>query len=94
MSNSISGASQVPSSVPTSAVQGAKSADEGTERTIAPANSKAAAPKSDSVQLSSVAQAAIAALKEAAETPAQTAKEASGGDVVAQRLLAKQSSNR
>ena len=39
----------------------------------------------DSVQLSSAAQAA---LKEAAETPAQTAKEAASGDHQAQRLLA------
>ena len=40
----------------------------------------------DSVQLSSSAQAA---LREALETPAQTAKEAGTGDVQAKRLLAK-----
>ena len=40
----------------------------------------------DSVQLSSAAQAA---LREALETPAQTAKEAGTGDVQAKRLLAK-----
>ncbi len=44
--------------------------------------------KADAVQLSSTAQAA---LQEASETSAQTAKEAGGGDVQAQRLLAKQS---
>lgn len=44
-------------------------------------------PKNDTVQLSS---AAMAALKEATETPAQTAKEAVHGDHQAQRLLAKQ----
>jgi hypothetical protein len=41
----------------------------------------------DTVQLSSAAQAA---LLEALETPAQTAKEARGGDIQAKRLMAKQ----
>jgi hypothetical protein len=36
-----------------------------------------------------ISAAALSALKEARETPAQTAKEAQGGDVTAQRLLAK-----
>src|ERR1039457_4580305 len=45
----------------------------------------------DTVQLSNAAQAALAAVQEARETPAQTAKEASGGDRQAQRLLAKES---
>jgi hypothetical protein len=47
--------------------------------------------KTDTVQLSSIAQAA---LKEATETPAQTAKEANGGDRQAQRLLAKQAAEK
>jgi hypothetical protein len=60
---------------------------------------KAAKPKSespttttntDTVQLSSAAQAALAAVKEAQETPAQTAKEANGGDPQARRLLARE----
>lgn len=42
---------------------------------------------SDSVQLSSAAQAA---LREAMETPAQTAKEAGTGDAQAKRLLVKE----
>lgn len=42
---------------------------------------------SDSVQLSSAAQAA---LREAMETPTQTAKEAGTGDAQAKRLLAKE----
>jgi len=42
----------------------------------------------DSVQLSTLAQAALAALQEATETPNQTAKEAGNGDHQAQRLLA------
>jgi hypothetical protein len=42
---------------------------------------------SDTVQLSSAAQAA---LREAMETPAQTAKEAGTGDAQAKRLLAKE----
>jgi hypothetical protein len=41
----------------------------------------------DKVQLSSAAQAA---LREAVETPAQTAKEAGSGDMQAKRMLAKQ----
>ena len=43
----------------------------------------------DSVQLSKAGQAMLAAVQEAIETPAQTAKEARGGDLQAQRLLAK-----
>jgi len=41
----------------------------------------------DKVELSSTAQAA---LREAGETPAQTAKEASAGDMQAKRLVARQ----
>ena len=44
----------------------------------------------DTVQLTGPAQAALAALKETRETPAQTAKEAGQGDRQAQRLLAKE----
>ena len=44
----------------------------------------------DSVQLSKAAQITLAALQEARETPAQTAKEAGHGDLQAQRLLAKE----
>ena len=47
--------------------------------------------KADAVQLSSTAQAA---LQEASETPAQTAKEAGGGDMQAKRLLTKESAGR
>lgn len=53
-----------------------------------PAASKAPASQSDQVHLSSTA---LAALQEASETPAQTAKEAHAGDRQAQKLLAKQS---
>src|ERR1035441_1970543 len=60
-----------------------------------PAQSKAqAAGPTDSVQLSSAAQAAVAALQEARETPAQTAKEAGSGDLQAQRLLANEAAAR
>jgi hypothetical protein len=51
--------------------------------------SSASAP-SDTVQISSAAQAL---LKESRETPAQTAKEAAGGDHQAQRLLAKEAAD-
>jgi hypothetical protein len=44
----------------------------------------------DLVLLSKAAQAMLAALQEATETPAQTAKEAGNGDLQAQRLLAKE----
>lgn len=59
-----------------------------------PAQSKPQSAKSsasaDTVQLSATAQALLAAEQEAMETPAQTAKEAFGGDPQAQRLLAKE----
>ena len=51
-----------------------------------PASPTKAAPVRDSVNISA---AAVAALKEGSETPAQTAKEAQGGDRAAQKLLAK-----
>lgn len=54
-------------------------------REKAPESRSASAP-TDTVQLSSAAQAA---LREAMETPAQTAKEAGSGDAQAKRLLAK-----
>jgi hypothetical protein len=54
-----------------------------------PPSTKASAGQ-DTVQLSSTAQATLAALKEATETPAQTAQEAGNGDPQAQRLLAEQ----
>ena len=47
-------------------------------------------PSTDTVELSKTAQAMLAAMQEATETPAQTAKEASHGDVQAQQLLAKE----
>ncbi len=55
-------------------------------------SAKQAPPQSaDSVTLSATAQAHIAALQEANETPAQTAQEASRGDMQARRLLAEES---
>jgi hypothetical protein len=53
----------------------------------APPESKSQRVPKDSVQLSSAAQAA---LQEAMETPAQTAKEAGKGDAQAKRLLARE----
>lgn len=52
------------------------------------------AAKTDSVQLSATAQAMLAAMQEATETPVQTAKEASNGDLQAQKLLAKEAAAR
>jgi hypothetical protein len=54
----------------------------------------AAAAHADTVELSKTAQAALAALQEASETPAQTAKEASSGDVQAQHLLAQENAHK
>jgi hypothetical protein len=59
-----------------------------TKKTTQPEHS---AGGKDSVKLSSAAQAQLAALQEATETPSQTAKEAGNGDLQAQRLLAKES---
>lgn len=44
----------------------------------------------DSVHLSQAAQAMVTAMKEATETPFQTAQEASRGDLQAVRLLARE----
>jgi hypothetical protein len=48
------------------------------------------APVADSVQLSPAAQAILASLQEARETPSQTSKEANQGDTQAQKLLAQE----
>ena len=55
-----------------------------------PAKSVPQSATADSVQLSSAAQIRLAAMQEAIETAAQTAKEAGQGDRQAQRLLAKE----
>lgn len=56
-----------------------------------PAQSKLLfATSADSVQLSKAAQAGPSAVQETAESPAQTAKEASNGDLQAQRLQARE----
>ncbi len=60
----------------------------------AASESQCGAETQDTVHLSSTAQAQLSAVKaaaqEAAETSAQTAKEAQSGDLQAQRLLAKE----
>jgi|CZKJ01.1.fsa_nt_gi formaldehyde-activating enzyme involved in methanogenesis len=53
--------------------------------------SKPQSAPADTVQISSAAQQA---LKETIETPAQTAREAAGGDAVAKRLLAKEAADK
>jgi hypothetical protein len=55
-----------------------------------PAPAKLQPAPADTVQISAAAQA----LKEATENPAQTAKEAAGGDVQAKRLLAKEAADK
>ena len=67
----------------------AKPATSSPKTTQAQPASKASIP-TDTVKISTAAQA----LQEAKETPAQTAKEAQGGDHQAQRLLAKDAAAR
>lgn len=55
------------------------------------ATAKPQAAPTDTVQISNLAQQA---LKEAVENPAQTAREAAGGDAQAKRLLAKEAADR
>ncbi len=66
----------------------APSTKQSTQKPAQPAPKPAAS--SDAVNLSNAAQVMAATLKEARETPAQTAKEAQGGDLQARRLLAKE----
>jgi len=66
----------------------------GANKQPTPAKIQPAAVTQDTVKLSSTAQAQLstikAAVQEAAETPAQTAKEAQSGDLQARRLLSKE----
>jgi hypothetical protein len=66
----------------------APSTEQSTQKPAQGASKPAAS--SDVVNLSNAAQTLAAILKEASETPAQTAKEAQGGDLQARRLLAKE----
>ena len=81
---------------PITGTQQIQSAVAGTPTGKQPAASKPqpGAETQDTVQLSSTAQTQLSAIKaavqEAAETPAQTAKEAQSGDLQARRLLAKE----
>jgi hypothetical protein len=70
---------------PTAPVQQSKASNK-------PAQPQPAKAATDTVQLSAAAQAQAAALKELRETRNQTAQEAHGGDLQAQRLLAKENS--
>lgn len=82
MVSALSNATQSQPVAPFAATSSGKTAQSNSQATTS--------PTTDTVQLSSAAQAALAAQKEAVESPAQTAREASGGDRQAQRLLAKQ----
>jgi hypothetical protein len=57
--------------------------------TVSQKSTPSKTPPNDTVQISGAAQSA---LQEVLEAPAQTAKEARGGDHQAQRLLAKEAS--
>jgi hypothetical protein len=66
----------------------------GANKQPAPAKAQPPADTQDTVKLSSTAQAHVSAIKaaaqEAAETRAQTTKEAQSGDLQARKLLSKQ----
>jgi hypothetical protein len=76
----------------------ASTAATGANKQTAPAKSQPAAETHDTVQLSSTAQAQLSTIKvavqEAAEMPAQTAKEAQSGDLQAQRLLSREAATK
>lgn len=76
---------------PTSATTPAEPVSRPTAAGQQPSQSKSKSPGADAVQLSS---AALAALQETRETPAQTAKEAASGDIQAQRLLAREAAEK
>ena len=80
MSDPVSGVPSTPAVSPTSVVH----------RKPVPEAQPKVLPK-DTVSLSSAAQSA---LEESSETQAQTTKEATGGDLQAKRLLAKQAAAR
>jgi hypothetical protein len=84
MSDAISSAAPTPPSNPVAEVRAAR-----VESRSQPAPIDTATP--EKVTLSRAAQAA---LREASETPAETAKEANGGDVQARRLLAKRAADK
>ncbi len=89
MTNPISSATSAPAAAQVAAVN--PKAKE-VKQDDAPSQAKPVA--STTVTLSSAAVAALAAEKENAETPAQTAQEARGNDHQAQRLLAKQTAQK
>ena len=66
-------------------------------RTAPDTNAQATSGVQDTVELSSKAQAQVsglkAAIQEANETPAQTSREAQGGDLQAKRLLAREAAS-
>ncbi len=86
MISAVTIAHQTEPPVSTNAAQTEATASTTPSQKPAQTASSANAP-ADTVQISSAAQTA---LKETLETPAQTAKEAAGGDHQAQRLLAKE----
>jgi hypothetical protein len=76
---------------PVSAATRAQAAPQAQPVTRDAASLKTQASPTDTVRISS---AAAQALKEAIEDPAQTAKEAAGGDAQARRLLAKEAAEK
>jgi hypothetical protein len=76
----------ISNAIPTQSV--AQSQGTSPQRTPQPQTQPSAS--TDSVHLSLAAQAMMAAVQEARETPAQTTQEASHGDLQARRLLAKE----
>lgn len=81
--------SNLPSPAVTQAPAGSPATTQS--QTASTATLSGAAPSADTVTISAAAKAM---LQEARETPAQTAREAAGGDHQAQRLLAKEAAAR
>ena len=82
MSNTITNVTQAPAAVQLAAKPSAAAPR--------PAQTALQPVPTDTVQISAAAKT----LQEAIETPAQTAKEAAGGDAQARRLLAKEAADR
>jgi hypothetical protein len=77
--------SAISNAIPTQPVQSAAKSPQPAPQSVA---------GTDSVTLSLAAQAALAATRDATETPSQTAQEASHGDLQARRLLAREAAEK
>ena len=91
MSNAIANTVRTPVAAPS---QPPAAVRKTADRQTADQKTAAAKPPAAAGVAVTLSTAALSAAKEAAETPAQTAQEARGNDVQAQRLLAKEKATR